>query len=114
MAGVGRDAAGLTQNQPRAGIWGFDRATAPAQLTHRTILLMETGRNIGFWTAGGPATVRGLDPADRPLLGPGGQFAGLHPGGGNTAFDDGSVTFTATTISADVLTAMTVIGDSVQ
>ena len=55
------------------------------------MFLAETGRVVGSWLQGGRATVRGLDPAQKPYIGNGRQFGGLHGGGGYVAFADGSV-----------------------
>ena len=57
------------------------------------MLLGETTFANGPWTAGGPATVRGLNPGRRPYIGPGEQFGGSHRGGAMVAFADGSVRF---------------------
>ena len=63
----------------------------------------------GPWTAGGPPTVRGIDMDQRPLLGVGGQLGGLHPGGFNALFVDGSVRFLNEIIDPAVLSSMMTI-----
>ena len=96
LAGVGRNAAELPRDDPLAGIFGYDRAVRRAELTRgarETLLIAETTRDNGPWTAGGPPTVRGVDPADAPPIGPGRAFGGMHPDGQNVLFADGSAEF---------------------
>jgi prepilin-type processing-associated H-X9-DG protein len=57
------------------------------------MMVAETTLNNGPWTAGGPATVRGLDPGRQPYVGRGCQFGGTHRGGVIVAFADGSFRF---------------------
>jgi prepilin-type processing-associated H-X9-DG protein len=54
-------------------------------------LIAETAQVSGSWFQGGPATVRGLDRAQKPYIGLGRQFGGLHGGGACVAMADGSV-----------------------
>ena len=106
LAGVGRDAADLKRGDPMAGVFGYDRTVTPKELTAgttRTLIVTETARDNGPWTAGGPPTVRGLDPADKPYLGPGRAFGGLHPGGLNVLWADGSADFMEDGILAGVV-----------
>ncbi|MFI5460921.1 MAG: DUF1559 domain-containing protein [Isosphaerales bacterium] len=94
IAGVGTDAPLLLKSDPRAGVFGYDRQTTLADIKDglaTTMLIAESGRVKGAWLQGGPATVRGLDPADKPYAGPGRQFGGFHPGCVLIAFADGSV-----------------------
>jgi hypothetical protein len=87
LAGVGSDAATLPAGHPRAGVFGFDRELHNRDLTRgqsQTALLTETSAAQGGWTAGGPPTVRGFDPATS-------QFGGNHRGGCLVGFADGSV-----------------------
>ena len=74
IAGLGTDAPSLPTTDPRAGIFGFDRQTTPADIKDgvaNTMMLAEINRGLGCWLQGGPATVRGLDPANQPYIGPG-------------------------------------------
>jgi len=90
IAGVGADGPQLPVDHPRAGIWAYDRATEPEQISaglEYTLLLAETALDNGPWTAGGPATVRGVLPEMR-LIGPGAQFGGLHSRVANVCFAD--------------------------
>ncbi len=51
-------------------------------------------------------TVRGLDPARPPYIGPNGQFGGNHPGGANVLFADGSARFVSDSIDPKIFEAM--------
>ena len=105
IAGVGSDASTLPKGHLRAGIFGYDRQTRTVDITDglsTTMMLAETTLANGPWTAGGPATVRGLDQGRLPYLGPGRQFGGAHPGGAMVAFADGSVRFLPETIAPKV------------
>jgi len=96
IAGAGVDAATLPKAHPRAGVFGYDRVTTMADIidgASGTMMVVETARDNGPWTAGGPSSVRGLDPARTPYVGKGRQFGGLHAGGCNVLFADGSVRF---------------------
>jgi prepilin-type processing-associated H-X9-DG protein len=79
-----------------------------------TLLLAETGVGNGPWSAGGPATVRGLDPARQPYIGRARQFGGLHRRGLNVAFADGSVRFLKDTIDPKVFEALSTIAGGEQ
>jgi len=94
IAGVGADAPLFPKSDPRSGVFGYDRQTTPADIKDglaTTMLIAESGRSNGQWLQGGPSTVRGLDPANTPYVGPGRQFGGFHPGCVLIAFADGSV-----------------------
>ena len=104
VAGLGADAATLPDTDPRIGVLGYDRRLKPGQVKDglaNTLLLLETGRDVGPWVRGGPATVRGVDPSDAPPVGAGRPFGGTHvsdgrfrtkgPHGGHAALADGSV-----------------------
>jgi prepilin-type N-terminal cleavage/methylation domain-containing protein len=120
VAGLGPDAAALPAADRRAGVFGYDRRTALADVKDgmsNTLLVLESARDNGPWAQGGPATVRGLDPADQPYLGAGRPFGGTHfsentifgkgkPVGSNAALVDGSVRFLADTLAPEVLQAL--------
>ena len=100
IAGLGSDTPWLPIRHPRAGIFGYDRQTRVNELkdgTSTTMLLAETAVDNGIWSAGGSATVRGLDPSRQPYIGPGLQFGGLM-----VAFADGSVRFIKETIAPKI------------
>jgi prepilin-type processing-associated H-X9-DG protein len=112
IAGLGTDAPSLPAGHPRAGVFGYDRRTRLADITDgtsTTMMLAETTTANGPWTAGGPSTVRGLDPGRPPYIGPGGQFGGAHPGGAMVAFADGSVRFLRDSIEPKVFEAISTI-----
>jgi prepilin-type processing-associated H-X9-DG protein len=112
IAGVGADAPSLATGHPRDGIFGYDRQTRMVDIadgTSTTMMLAETTFANGPWTAGGPATVRGLDQGRQPYLGLGRQFGGAHPGGAMVAFADGSVRFLPETIAPTVFEAIATI-----
>jgi hypothetical protein len=69
MAGLGPDAATLPLDDPRAGFFGYDRVVSFKDVRDglsSTILVIESKSAHGPWTAGGPGTVRGYDPAAVP------------------------------------------------
>ena len=110
LAGVGADAADLKSGDPGAGVFGYDRTVRSDDLTAgttHTLLAAETTRDNGPWTAGGPPTLRGVDPDDGAPIGPGRAFGGLHPGGLNVLWADGSAGFMEDTVSPRFFTALT-------
>jgi prepilin-type processing-associated H-X9-DG protein len=112
IAGLGVDAPTFPKSDRRAGVFGYDRATKSRDITDglaTTMMVAETWGARGSWLAGGPATVRGLDPARQPYIGPGRQFGGLHRGGVNLLFADGSVRTLSPTIDPRVLEALSTI-----
>jgi hypothetical protein len=113
VAGVGEDAARLPLDHPRAGVFGYDRQTRLEDLRRggrKTLLVIETATNNGPWTAGGPATVRGLDPEGLPYLGAEGQFSSRHlPRVTHALFADGAVHPLSSRLSSQVLEALATI-----
>src|SRR5262245_60270485 len=119
IAGVGEHAAFLPRDDSRAGVFGYEnslnqpkgRALGIRQQDikdglAKTMMVVETTWENGPWAAGGPSTVRGLDPNRQPYLGADRQFGGLHRRGSglswfadpvtNVLFADASVrSFTA-------------------
>jgi prepilin-type processing-associated H-X9-DG protein len=96
LAGVDPNAATLPKTNPRVGFFGYDRTITRADLlagSSYTMMAIETGQDNGPWAAGGPATVRGVDPDESYYLGPGRPFGGLHSGGTNVLWADNSVRF---------------------
>jgi prepilin-type processing-associated H-X9-DG protein len=111
VAGLGVDAPTRPLDYPGNGIFGHDRRTNLGRIADgaaHTLMLIETTWDNGPWTAGGFPTVRGLDPAAGPYLGPGGQFASNH-GVTNVAFADGSVRGLGESVSREVLEAWTTV-----
>jgi prepilin-type processing-associated H-X9-DG protein len=112
ITGVGPDSAWLPVGHPRAGVFGFDRETRLDDIkdgAETTLMLVETAERNGFWAAGGDPTVRPVDPARRPYIGRGRPFGGLHRGGANTCFADGSVRFLSETIDPKVFEALSTV-----
>jgi hypothetical protein len=112
IAGLGTDAPILPKTHPRAGIFGYDRTTSIADIkdgASATMMLAESGVVVGSWLQGGPATVRGLDPARKPYIGPGRQFGGLHDGVAVVAMADGSVRAVSESVDPKVFEAMSTI-----
>jgi hypothetical protein len=99
IAGSGEGAATLPLKSARAGVFGYDRTTRLKDIkdgNSNPLLLLETGRENGPWTAGGPATVRGVDPDEETPIAKDGPFGMAHQFGGfrataNAAMADGSV-----------------------
>ncbi|HEY1375400.1 MAG TPA: DUF1559 domain-containing protein [Gemmataceae bacterium] len=114
MAGVGADAAAKPPDARGAGLFRYDAPTRVADVKDglsNTLMLAETADRPGPWIAGGAPSVRPLDPALRPYLGPGRPFGGAHPGGANTAFADGSGRFIADDVGPRVLELLAGIAD---
>lgn len=123
IAGVGAGAAEWGPHYPGIGVFGCERRTRFADITDglaTTLLVAETARANGPWTAAGPATVRGLDPAAGPYLGAPGQFSSAHlysphlfvarlPVATNVAFADGSVRSLSEAVSPTVFEALATI-----
>jgi hypothetical protein len=110
-AGVGVDAATWPLERAHVGVFGYDRAVRPEDVKdgHATTLaFIETARDNGPWTAGGPATVRGLDPNGLPYFGPDDQFTAFHRGV-NVAFLDGTVRTFSAQMDPHVLEALATI-----
>jgi hypothetical protein len=111
LTGLGEDAATLPLSDPRAGFFGYERKLTFADIEGRTstqLIVFETSRVHGAWSAGGPPTARGL-VADEPYLGPNGQFGGIHRGGAVAALANGTVRFFANSTDPAVLEAMAVV-----
>jgi prepilin-type processing-associated H-X9-DG protein len=114
ITGLGTDTATVPTTHPRAGIFGYDRVTRPADIKDglsNTLLAVETAIAKGPFMAGGPATLRGLDPSRKPYFGPGRQFGGIHspPGGANVLFADGAVLYVRETVDPKVFEAASTI-----
>jgi hypothetical protein len=111
IAGLGADAPTLAAGHPRAGMFGYTRVTRMSDIKDgaaQTMLLAETGLS-GCWMSGGSSTIRAVDPTQRPYLGRGRPFGGLHEGCAVVAFADGSVRFIPETIHPKVFEAIATI-----
>jgi prepilin-type processing-associated H-X9-DG protein len=115
IAGLGPDAASLPLKDLQAGFLGYERTLRLSDIKNgiSTVLVaLETAAASGAWTAGGPPTVRGLDPSHLPYLGRPGQFGGLHHDGANALFADGSVRFLQESVRPEVLEAMATLASA--
>jgi len=112
IAGLGLDAPVLAKNHPRSGVFGYDRQTTLADITDGasyTMMIAEAKHGIGSWMQGGSATVRGLDPANKPYFGRGREFGHSHLPGTNVAMADGSVRWFSGSVDAKVFEAISTI-----
>ena len=112
IAGLGPDAPGLPVTDRRAGIFGDDRRVTPADVKDglsNTMMVADTAQGRAPWYAGGRATVRGVDPALRPQVGPGRPFGGVHGDGANVLMADGSVRWVRPTPTSAGFEAMSTI-----
>jgi prepilin-type processing-associated H-X9-DG protein len=105
VAGVGLGAPLLPAHHPDAGVFGYDRSTTYEDVKNgisKTMMAVETTLDNGPWAAGGPATVRGLDPQMPQLVGLGRPLGGMHPGGLNVLFADSAVHFVDSNVEPTV------------
>jgi hypothetical protein len=123
IAGVGAGAATLPADDRACGAFGYDRRVGLADIKDgiaSTLLAVETTSANGPWAAGGPATVRGLDPALQPYVAANGPFGLVHrdpllwqmtalPALANAAMADGSVHAINGTVSPGVFEALATI-----
>ena len=112
--GLGLDtpAKALGDAGPLAGAYRYDGPTPDAAIKdgfQQTAQLIETTADPGPWLRGGPSTLRGLDVAAAPYLGPGRPFGGCHPGGAYVSLADGSVRFVVDAVDPVVFRAMLTI-----
>jgi hypothetical protein len=128
IAGVGADAAALPRNDPRCGFFGYDRHIKLADIKDglsNTLLVTETSAENGPWAAGGPSTVRGVDPGQQPYIAEQGPFGAPHRPRNewhfarieplaNAALADGSVRPLSGSISPQVFEALATIAGGEQ
>src|SRR5262249_34049621 len=97
IAGVGKDAPDLPKGSSnRIGVFGYPedrqlRLDDASRGISFVMMVAETAHDNGPWLAGGPPTVRGLDPDDQPYIGTGRPWGGCHSGGLYVLLLDGSV-----------------------
>jgi flagellar basal body-associated protein FliL len=120
MAGVGPDAAYYGKNDPRAGIFGYDRQTSLDDVKDglsNTIYMIEADKALlGPWLEGGGSTVRGTSAAGNDI-GRRGGFSSPNYGGKPGVWvimADGSTRFLTKDISPEVFKALCTMagGDS--
>jgi type II secretory pathway pseudopilin PulG len=112
MAGLGKDAATLSQKHPRAGMWGYDRLTVLGKEFEGrefTIFVIESSANRLGWYRGGTGSVRAYLPDGSSPIGDKGQFGGYHEGLAHTLFLDGRVKAMSANIDSGVFKPLTTI-----
>jgi prepilin-type processing-associated H-X9-DG protein len=103
ISGIGVDAATLSKDDPRAGIFGYERTLTRQDISAGisfTLMAVETAHDNGPWLAGGNPTTRGLDPDCEQYFGLGRPLGGLHRDGANVLWADGSARFLKADIAA--------------
>jgi hypothetical protein len=113
FAGLGDNAARLPADSPQIGVFGYDRLLRPGDVKAglgNVWAAAETARDNGPWVRGGPATVRGVDPAVTEYIGPGRPFGGFHAGGLNVLSLDGSAAFVRDSIDPALFRMMPLVG----
>jgi hypothetical protein len=117
MGGVGRDSPTLPADDPRAGIFGYDRQARESDISDglsSTISLIGAGQVYGPWLSGGGSTVRGARRQDASSDGGGNPYFGGVGGFGSpgskpgafAGFADGSVRFLSAKIDAKVFESL--------
>ncbi len=115
-AGVGEDAAGLPPEDPRAGVFGYERQTRQQDLIRggaNTIAVLGVQDRCGPWAQGGRATVRSL--TQRPYInGPDG-FGSGQIDGMVVGMADGSARFLSDKTDPEILERLVTVrgGDKV-
>jgi hypothetical protein len=115
IAGVGADAASLMKNDPRAGMFGYDRKVSFRDVTDgmsNTFMVSDSSVPGTSFLAGGGVNIRSF--SQRPYLnGPDG-IGGPHRGIVHFLLGDGSVRAVSTEIDENVLEAMATIAGGEQ
>jgi len=110
ITGLGPDAGTLEADDPRAGLFGYNRRSTPEEIgdgASHTIAVMGVSGKLGAWAAGGEATVRALTA--RPYVdGPDG-FGSGQPNGMLVGMADGTVRFISKDVDPGVLERMATI-----
>lgn len=107
ISGIGPDSASLDNDDPKAGIFGYDRQTRLQDITDgtsNTLMFGDSSEPSVSFLAGGKATIRGF--SESPYInGPDG-IGSAHVGGAQFALADGSVRFISENIDEGVLEAL--------
>lgn len=115
IAGLGSDAASLSADDPKRGVFNYAYAleSKGSKGGNGTLLVfLETARVSGAWTATGYPTVRGVEEGSVPYIGIQGQFGGIHAEGASAGFADGSYRFIKSSIDPRTLKAMATVNGS--
>jgi hypothetical protein len=128
ISGVGAEAASLPLKDAHCGVFGYERRTTMKDIKDgksNILCILETRLDNGHWSAGGPATVRPIDPDQQPYIGVNRPFGMEHrqpflgslafsrmPEMANAALLDGSVRILAASIDPRTLESLaTIAGD---
>lgn len=110
VAGVGNGAASLSEDDPKAGAFGYDRQVCQADFKdglEKTLMIIETRLENGPWVAGGYPTTRAVTDSV-------GQFGGMHRGVITACFADGAVKFIRSSVDLQTLNALATIAGGEQ
>ncbi|WP_417847981.1 DUF1559 domain-containing protein [Thalassoglobus sp.] len=109
VAGVGPKGPTLPVNDPKAGMFGYNRQTRFRDVTDglsNTLAIGETN-DPQPWAAGGKGTIRPLDK--QPYINGGNAFGSNSVGGAQFLLGDGSVRFISENIDPGVMEALSTI-----
>lgn len=113
ITGLGANSPNEPADDPSAGLFAYNRRTtfgAVVDGLSNTLAVADSQANTGFWSRGGPSTVRYLDPQRQPYLGfPRGQF-GLEEGA-LVLFGDASVRMLPPQTNPSVFERMATMAD---
>jgi prepilin-type N-terminal cleavage/methylation domain-containing protein len=122
IAGAGSDAATRPVGAPGIGLFGYDRTVKKEDVKDglgSTIMLIETGYEVGPWTRGGPTTIRSIDSNAEHPTGGGLSFGGTHyrerifrpneANGFHVLLADGSTRYTNKEVAPGVLSGLATI-----
>lgn len=109
MAGVGPKGPTLPVNDPKAGVFGYDRVTRLRDIRDGTANTIAVGESTdpGPYAAGGKSSIRSLDK--QPYINGGNGFGSRSPGGAHFGLADGSVRFISENIDPGVMEALSTI-----
>jgi len=111
IAGIGKDAPTLKVNDPKAGMFGYERKTKFSDVRDglsNTMMVTEAYKNLGPWAQGGTSTIRSL--TSKPYVnGDDGIGRGKGSGGVHILMGDGSVRFVSENINAETFEALSTI-----